>query len=283
MPVWVDGELLEPGAPAISAEDPGFLLGTAVFDTLLCEGGRIFFVGDHLERLSKGAAGIGIVPPAAEVIRSALVQVATVLGTQTAAIRITLTPGAPGQGVRLVLTTRPWRPLPKEGVTLLRETRAKVSGHDLEGLKTTSRARNVLARQRAQERGAWDALLGTDQGDFCEGTVSNIFIVIDGQLRTPPLESGCLPGIVRGKVMALAAGLGSCCAEERVELEDLVRAEEIFMTSSLARITPVTGILDLRDDLPVGGGLRTRELQRGLTELEGFPGGGTSSCDFLGK
>jgi branched-chain amino acid aminotransferase len=266
--VWVDGALLAPGVPAISPEDPGFLLGLAVFETLLCEEGRLFFVEEHLERLRAGAAALGIDVPADWLAARGLNEVVRALAGRSAAIRITLTPGAPGQGLRTVLTTRPWSAPPAEGVAVLLIEGAKLAGGEVEGLKTTSRARNVLARAQAERRGAWEALLGTEAGDLSEGSVSNLFVVVDGELRTPSLERGCLAGILRAKVLELARARGIPCRECRVERVDLARAGEVFLTSSLARILPVTEILDLRRDLPRGGGPLTRELQAGLAEAE---------------
>lgn len=266
--VWVDGQFVDSGAPVIAADDPGFLLGLAVFDTLLCEGGRLYFVDDHLARLREGADAIGIEAPADEVLRSALDQMARALRKRTTGIRITLTPGAPGQGVRLVLTTRAFEPAPKEGVSILLVPRAKVSGHGVEGVKTTSRARNVLALDLARARGAFEALLGTDEGDLSEGTYSNFFVVLEGELRTPSLDRGCLPGILRMKLLEIARDLDLAHRECPVDMDDLRRADEVFLTNSLSRIVPVTEILDLRADLPVGGGVVTRRLVAALDALE---------------
>ncbi|MFT7668168.1 MAG: branched-chain amino acid aminotransferase [Planctomycetota bacterium] len=268
LPVWVDGRFLEPGEAAISAEDPGFLLGLAVFDTLLCEGGQVFFIEDHLQRLVAGALVIGIIAPEKAVLRSGVHSVAEALGERPAGIRLTLTPGAPGAGVRFVITTRAWQAPSPEGVSVMLVPRAKLSGSKVELLKTTSRARNALALKEARSVGAWEALLGTDEGDLSEGTVSNLFIVVNGELRTPSLERGCLPGIVRSKIIELANLAGEPCVQCSISPDDLRNADEVFLTSSLARIQPVNAIRGLRDDLPLGGGPRTRALQLALSVLE---------------
>ena len=98
--------------------------------------------------------------------------------------------------------------------------------------------------------------------------MSNLFIVREGQLCTPPLDRGCLAGIIRGKVLELAANLGQPCTERPVELDDLRLAEEVFLTSSLVRILPVVEIPGLRQELPRGPGPRTRALQQALAALE---------------
>ena len=267
-PVWVDGVFLPQGAPAIAADDPGFLLGMAVFDTLACDGGHVPFVADHVTRLLDGARrmeieGLETLDPA-----SAVRAMAEHLGARDAALRLTITPGSPGAGPRLVVTTRPMPHPPAEGVRVLYVPNAKVAELELEAVKSTSRARNIMARREATARGAYDALLGTQDGDVSEGTVSNLFVVIDGELRTPPLGRGCLAGVTRGKVLELARAAEIPCREARVEAADLLRAQEAFLTSTLVRVLPIVEVLDHRTDLPPGGGPITRELERRLTELE---------------
>lgn len=267
-PVWVDGAFLPQGAPAIAADDPGFLLGLAVFDTLACDGGHVPFVADHVARLLHGARQMGIegletLNPAA-----AVRAMAERLGERDASLRLTITPGSPGAGPRLVVTTRPLPARPADGVAVLYIPNAKVAGLEFESVKSTSRVRNVWARRDATARGAYDALLGTEDGDVSEGTVSNLFVVVEGELRTPPLERGCLAGVTRGKVLELAREAGLPCREARVEVADLLRAQEAFLTSTLVRVLPIVEVLDLRADLPRGGGPLTRELARRLADLE---------------
>jgi len=271
--LWVNGEFVPPGAPAIHAQDPGFLLGVAVFDTLLCEGRRTFFIDEHLARLEEGARALDIPWPGAFDPRAALEEVLGRLAGRTAAARLTVTPGAPGQGTCLVISTRPFVAPPAEGVGVALAEEPKVAGRGIENIKTTGRARNVLARARAREQGAYEALLATEEGDLSEGTVSNLFLWSEGCLSTPALERGCLPGIVRQKVLEVARGLGLECREGRVVLADLLAAEEVFLTNSLVRVLPVLGVAGHPAAWPPGGGPRTREIRAGLGRLEGDQSG----------
>jgi branched-subunit amino acid aminotransferase/4-amino-4-deoxychorismate lyase len=265
-PILVDGRPVDSGAPAVAADDEGFLLGLAVFDTLAVDGGRVPFLDEHLARLVEGAQALGIAPPEPAVLRAAVATIVARLGGRDAALRLTLTPGAPGRGAR---GGGPPRPAPSpEGVAVLVLERAKLAGQPLEAIKSTSRARNVLARRAALARGAHDALLATDEGDLSEGTVANLFLVLDGELRTPPLDRGVLAGVTRGKLLELAREAGIPTREARVERADLARCEEAFLSSTLVRVLPITRVLDLRDDLPAGGGPLTRELARRLREAE---------------
>ena len=132
--------------------------------------------------------------------------------------------------VVLLSEARPW-PATTSLVTVPwpRNERSAVAG-----LKTTSYAENVIALEWAHERGASEALLLNTAGYVCEGTGSNVFAVIDGQVATPPLTSGCLAGVTRELVLEWCGGV-----EVDVTPEDLGRASEVFVTSSTRDVHPV--------------------------------------------
>ena len=91
------------------------------------------------------------------------------------------------------------------------------------GLKTTSYADNVIALARAKEQGALEAIFGNTRGELCEATGSNVFVVVDGVVRTPPLDSGCLAGITRELVLEWCAADGVEVVEEALPLDVLGR------------------------------------------------------------
>lgn len=102
------------------------------------------------------------------------------------------------------------------------------------GLKTTSYAENVVALARAHEQGATEALFANTTGALCEGTGSNVFVVVDGELHTPPLSSGCLAGITRALAVEWTGA-----RESELPLDVLERADEIFLTSTLRDVQAV--------------------------------------------
>lgn len=102
------------------------------------------------------------------------------------------------------------------------------------GLKTTSYAENVVALARAHEQGATEALFANTTGALCEGTGSNVFVVVDGELHTPPLTSGCLAGITRALAVEWTGA-----RESELPLDVLERADEIFLTSTLRDVQAV--------------------------------------------
>jgi branched-chain amino acid aminotransferase len=258
LPLWADGCLRAAGEPVVRAGDPGFLLGLAAFETLLWDDGVLYFVEDHLARLECSAGGLRLAAPPWD-LRAALDEVTACLEREPVAVRVTLTPGAPGEGPSLFITTAHYEAPSSEGVGVLLVPRAKLVGDPLETLKTSSRLRNALARRSAQERGAWEALLGTDEGDFVEGCVSNLFAVVDGQLLTPPTSRGALGGIMRQKLLEGAhADQGLGVREARVGPAELERASEVLLSNSLARVVGVRWIADVRDDLPGARGTVAR-------------------------
>ena len=259
---WVDGELVAPGVPAIPADDQGFLLGLAVFETLLQEDGHRYFEAEHLARLQCGAGVLGIPWPPPHDPAGALEAYGATLGDGAFAVRLSLSRGSPGGAPRMVIGSRRVDPSPAAGVAVAVARHAKPLDLALEGTKSSSRLRNVLAREEAQAEGAWDALICTSDGDFAEGTVSNLFVVLQGTVVTPPLERGALAGIVRAELIAGLREEGIPVLERRVTPGDLEACDELFLTNSLVRVVPVHAVRGVRDDLPGAGGpvtIRARE------------------------
>ena len=107
----------------------------------------------------------------------------------------------------------------------------------LAGLKTTSYAENVRALRWAVERGATEAIFANTRGELCEGTGTNVFVVVDGQVQTPPLSSGCLAGVTRGLVLELA----DVC-EADLPIDILRTADEVFLTSTTRDVQGLTSV-----------------------------------------
>ena len=241
MKAWIDGQVVDAEAAYVSALDHGFTVGDGVFETMLARDGQAFALTRHLRRLTRSATGLGMVPPSEVDLRAAVGEVLAAGDVgRVGRLRITVTSGvgplgsgrgdAPPTVVVLLSEARPW-----PGTTSLvtvpwpRNERSAVAG-----LKTTSYAENVIALEWAHERGASEALLLNTAGYVCEGTGSNVFAVIDGQVVTPPLASGCLAGVTRELVLEWCGGV-----EIDVTPEDLRRASEVFVTSSTRDVHPV--------------------------------------------
>jgi branched-chain amino acid aminotransferase len=114
------------------------------------------------------------------------------------------------------------------------------------GAKTTSYAENVVALAEAHRRGAHEALLPNTRGELCEGTGSNVLLVLDDELVTPPLSSGCLAGITRELLLEWAARDGLPIAERDVPMEALGRASDVLLLSSTRHVQHVS-VVDGRE------------------------------------
>jgi branched-chain amino acid aminotransferase len=241
MRVWVNGSLLDdPAAPAIRVADHGFTVGDGVFEAAKVVDGRPFAMTRHLDRLAESARAMGLpAPDEAEVRRG----VAAVLDAEPLArgrLRITYTGGpAPmgsGRGEEpptLVVSAAPLDPSRSSAAVVTVPWPRNERGA-LAGVKTTSYGENVVALAYAAKRGATEALFANTAGHLCEGTGSNVFYVVDGELRTPTLASGCLAGVTR-------ALLVEWCDVREVDepAEVLGTADEVFLASTTRDVQPV--------------------------------------------
>ena len=264
-PVWINGSLVDPSDAMVPVFDHGLTVGDGVFETLRTESGVPFAISRHLRRLRQSLDGLGLelATPDGE-LRDALCAVASRIDGP-AKIRLTVTagPGPLGSGrvpgamtVYIVGDRLDAWPETGAAVTVpwVRNERSAVAG-----LKTTSYAENVVALGRANAAGASEALFANTAGHLCEGTGSNIFIVHDDVVRTPPLSSGCLPGITRALVIELAD-----VVEETMPLDSLASADEVFLTSSTRDIQGLHRVDDRALDAP---GPHTRKIAAAFARM----------------
>lgn len=255
--IWVGdrsfGSLVPEDEALVSVRDRGFTVGEGVFETIRVSGGVPFALTRHLARLTSSARILNLPEPDLVVVRAAVDEVlfanAPLLG-ELARLRITYTAGGPiaGSGAAglptMTVTVTPAHPWPASASVVTSPWRRNEWAATV-GAKCTSYADSAIALADAKARGADEALLANTKGELCEGTASNVFIVIDGEIVTPPLSSGCLAGITRQLVIEW------CGAVERtLPISALSKAEEAFLTSSTRMVHPVT-MVDGRA-LPIG-------------------------------
>ena len=241
MRAWLNGRLLDdPAAPAVTVQDHGFTVGDGVFEAVKVVRGRPFALTRHLQRLARSAAGLGLPPLDEEAVRRGVAAVLEGQDLPLGRLRITYTGGvAPlgsGRGdnpptLAVVADLLQPRDGPTDAVTVPWPRNERGA---LAGLKTTSYAENVIALAYAHERGAGEALFANTAGHLCEGTGSNVFYVVDGELRTPSLASGCLAGISRALLLEWH---GAREVDEPVEVLD--RASEVFLVSTTRDVQAV--------------------------------------------
>ncbi|MFJ9934749.1 aminotransferase class IV [Streptomyces virginiae] len=263
MRIWLDGALRDVDDATVSVLDHGLTVGDGVFETLKAVRGRPFALTRHLERLTRSARGLGLPDPDLDEVRRACAAVLEAEPVEHGRLRLTYTGGvAPlgsdrgdaGTTLIAAVAASPRRPDTTSVVTVpwVRNERSAVAG-----LKTTSYAENVVALAAAHRAGASEALLANTVGRLCEGTGSNVFVVLDGELHTPPLESGCLAGITRALIVDWAGA-----KETDLPFEVLAEAEEVFVTSSLRDAQAVVRLDGRALGSGTGPGSVTAEVMR---------------------
>ncbi len=234
MRAWINGQLLsDPTAPAVPVTDHGLTVGDAVFEAIKVVDGQPFALQRHLDRLERSAAGLGLVGLDPDDVRRGVQAVLEAEHLGLGRLRITVTGGnAPlgsGRGtdpVTVIVVASPMEPA-AETTAVVTVPWPRNERGALAGLKTTSYGENVVALARAQQAGASEAIFANLAGDLCEGTGSNVFYVVGGELRTPTLDSGCLAGVTRALVIDW---FGAKEVDEPIEVA--AGAEEIFLVST---------------------------------------------------
>ncbi|MFI5668798.1 aminotransferase class IV [Streptomyces sp. NPDC051704] len=240
MRIWLDGALRDADNAQVSVFDHGLTVGDGVFETVKAERGTAFALTRHVDRLTRSARGLGLPDPDPDEVRRACAAVLEANPLPLARMRITYTGGVSPLGsdrgdagptlvVAVAEETRRADTTAVITVPWVRNERSAVAG-----LKTTSYAENVVALAAAHRAGASEALFANTVGRLCEGTGSNVFVVLDGVLYTPPLASGCLAGITRALVVDWAGA-----KDADLPFEALEQADEIFLTSTLRDVQAV--------------------------------------------
>ena len=271
--VYLNGSLVPRSQAKISPFDLGFLYGYGLFETMRAYSGRIFRFEKHLERLSQSAKLLGL-PLNAFGLKKACHETLKANKLKDARIRLTVsigegetTPDLPKHPKPTVLVTAA-RYVPLSDEAYHKGYKAVVSTIDrdsqslLSRLKSANYLNNILARREARAAGADEAILLNERGFLCEGSTSNIFLVSQGEVITPNEESGCLPGVTRQTVIELGRDLGIKLAQREVSLEELLHADEAFLTNSIMELMPLAEVNDRR----IGRGKVTERLMQAYKE-----------------
>jgi branched-chain amino acid aminotransferase len=266
--VWQDKSWQPATMPMISAADGGFLFGDTLFESLLVRAGQPMFLREHLDRLELSAHLSEFRFDRAEttaLIRAALAHSSIKSGR----LRLTLSRGEfsglsfPSTDSRLILTLAPYSELstdqrvPGWRAVSAPNQRANPLSH-LPQMKRGNYADCLYAFNHARSCGADEALFITPENLLLEGSISNLFLVKDGQLRTPHLGGLVLAGVIRRQLLNLADQIGLEAVEAALAEAELFQADEVFLCNSLILIMPLVEL----DGRPLPRGERWRELLR---------------------
>jgi branched-chain amino acid aminotransferase len=242
--IWFNGALMPLEDASVSPLDHGLVVGDGVFETLRTYRGEPFAWTRHAARLQSSAEGLGLDAPDSDALRAAVDAVLAANDFAAARIRITITGGPAPPGSKrapvpatVIVVAFALEPVaPHIDVMIVPWTRNE--GGALAGLKTISYAENVRALAHVEAHGAQEAIFPNTQGNLCEATGSNVFLVVGGACITPPLSAGCLNGVTRQ--LLLEAGLP---IEERdVPVASLRNAEEAFVSSTTREVQPIASV-----------------------------------------
>jgi branched-chain amino acid aminotransferase len=242
---WLNNELWE-GDLSISPNDRGLTLGDGVFETLAVTDGVVLWRREHLDRMSKACAELGLPFPQRQTGEAIDALTRHAKGLQV--LRLTLTRGVGARGLAgtitkptLIGTLQPFDVAMRfQPVTLMTTGIRRNLQSPSSRIKTLSYIDNILAAREAAAAGMDDAVMLNTAGRVACSTVGNVFLEVAGALVTPSLKEGILPGIMRDVVIAEAKKMGVTVRERQVRAPDIAKADAMFVTNSLRFLRSVT-------------------------------------------
>jgi branched-chain amino acid aminotransferase len=252
--VYVNGELLLRANATVSVFDHGLLYGDGVFEGIRAYDGVVFKLKEHIDRLFESANYIRlIIPINKEQMMQAVLDTLRKNNLRDAYIRLLVTRGVGDLGLdptlckkpSIIVITEPTGPTqdPRSKaigkttiISSIRRDPVDATSHEVKSLNYMN---SILARWEAIVAGVDEAIMLDTQGFVSEATAENVFIVRKSQIATPPTNSAILHGVTRQKVIEIAGNLGYSVAEREITPFELVNAEEVFLTGTLAEIVPV--------------------------------------------
>lgn len=268
--VYVNGRYVPYEEAVISVEDRSFLLADGIYEVARVYGGRPFQMEAHLKRLARSARELSMPEPDLAEIDRVSRELISLNNLSEATVYIQVSRGAynprthafPAGEIKptVVVIARAFKPSAagqRDGVKAITTPDQRWARCDI---KSVSLLPNALAKQKANEAGAYEAIFVRD-GYAIEGSSSNFMAVLDGEIRTYPKCNYILGGITRDVVLDLARQLGYTVREEGIPLDALSRCSEVWVTSTTSELMPIVEI----DGMVVGEG-RPGPVARRLLE-----------------
>jgi branched-subunit amino acid aminotransferase/4-amino-4-deoxychorismate lyase len=249
--VYFNGDFVAEAYAQIPIDDGGWLHGAGLFETMRAENGRIFRLESHMERLARSMTEL-IRPIEQDQLPSgaAFEQLLERNELANARVRLTITAGSTRGGpskdmppLTVCVTALPLTSYPQRAYE--RGIQVVICGHrvspsdPIAGHKTTSYLPRLIGLRQAQQAQCIEALWFTTNNYLAEGSISNVFVVRDGVLKTPPLDTPCLPGIARDTVLKIARGEDLKQEQAPLSIDNLLDADEVFITNVILKVMPV--------------------------------------------
>ena len=254
--VYINGLFWTIDKANISVLDRGFTYGDGLFETMRVYSGKIFRLEHHLDRLFQSARSIFIeLPITKNEIQSAIYAAIKLNGLSDSIVRLTVTRGELGSGVNvdysspptIVILVKPVKAISKKtykegiGIKLYKKSAIRTQGISNK-IKSCNYLSNIILRENALKENFFEAVLLDHNNNVTEGTISNIFIIKNNQLKTPILNEFVLSGIIRQAILDLCLENNIPFKEDRITERELYEADELFLTNSGIEILPVRNI-----------------------------------------
>ncbi len=260
----VNGNVVPIEEARVSILDNGFTFGDSVYETLRTYRGRPFALDRHLLRLRASAARLGFeIPLGDDILAARLDAVLARAGNPESYIRLIVSRGVGDisyhfervVGPTVVMAVKPYDPYPeahyREGIEVALVSIQRNHPRALDpAIKSCNLLNNILAVREAQARGAEEALLLNHRDEIAEGASTNLFIVKEAAVSTPPLAAGILAGVTRAIFFDILPRLDLPLREQTLRVPDLLAADEAFLTSTTREAVPIRAV----DGRPIGGG-----------------------------
>jgi branched-chain amino acid aminotransferase len=250
---WINQTIIPAQQAQISVFDHGLLYGDGVFEGLRFYHGKTFMLEAHLERLTQSAEGIGLqLPYTLDFISRAIAALVDQFDGDSGYLRLVVTRGAGNLGIDPRKCAQPNLFIIADQLSVLHtgDSAAGISMHIAQtrrlpkqcldpGIKSLNYLNNILARIEANKAGKDEALMLNVDGFVSEGSVDNVFIISNGVLKTPPISDGLLAGITRAVIIEVAQAAGISCQQASLTIDDLIQADECFLTGTGAELIAV--------------------------------------------
>lgn len=273
MIVSINHEIVNEQNAKISIFDRGFLYGDSIYEVILTYNGKPFLTKEHLDRLWNSGKGIGLTPKwTREELTAEINKGINLLGCSRQYVRLIITRGAgdisldpaqsDGQNLIVIFKELADNPITwyEDGVhVIIANTMRNPKSAMDPSIKSGNYLNNVMALKEAREQGAFDAVMLNGKGQISECTTSNIWIIKDQNIITPPLSAGLMGGITRAKLLEIAKSHNYKVKEETLTPQSLFDSDECFLTSSSKELVPITKV----DQHIIGNGkpgILTQEL-----------------------
>ena len=265
--VFLNDKLVDIDKAGVSVTDSGFLYGAGLFETMRSCNGVVFSLKDHLDRLSFSAGALSIKTYDRKYITDAIYKVLKANKLTDARLRLTITGGPMSEPEEqrkptLLIAATKLQPYPaeyyKKGVLVVLCPFRQNTAEPVYGHKTTSYFSRMIGLQLAHQKRAAEALWFTVDNRLAEGCISNVFLVKDSALCTPPIETPVLAGVARKTVCQIAFKNSIELVEKNLYISDVLEADEIFLTNVIMQVMPVRAV----EKHTVGDGKPGAETQK---------------------